>query len=165
MKVFNASPELTRLRHLSYHLKFGELAHKKFDFEVYSTHNKEVRICDSAGCALGECPGLFSAAWTWHNNNIPGIDILNSDGYKESLSSKDSAVKFFGLSREEAGHLFYPGEQDKLFAGYPYLVGGSTREEVGHHLELFIESNNTVLKRIWNNVKYSVANFFNKVIQ
>lgn len=164
MKVFNASPELTRLRHLSYHLKYGNLAHKKFDFEVYSTHNREVNICDSVGCALGECPGLFSAAWSWHHNNIPGIDILNSDGYKESLSSKDSAVRFFGLSREEAGHLFYPGEQDKYLAGYPYLKGSSTREEVGHHLELFIESNNTLLKRLVNKVMYNVSNTLRRII-
>lgn len=122
-----------RLEKLADHLERGKLFHEVFDFRVINATDGKSDLsgsCGTAGCALGECPGLWPDDWEW--------DEWGSVGLKDCGSLFAPEQVFFGLNAYEAGHLFYPMLQEPDFYGGKELSGDATRHEVAANIRAFI---------------------------
>ncbi len=160
MKILNAKVYLDRLETLSFHLLYNTLYHKHFDITRFS--NRAPEMCDTAGCALGECPSLFPKDWTWSNyysnrvaiHNYPTLRVNDVNPWlHENLRTWECAKFFFGLNLTEAYHLFKADSQHPEIYGGNTLSFTATRDDVAHNIRDFIKRNNTPLKRFLNNVK------------
>jgi len=133
---------LDRLRKLYRHLMRGELGHKEFDFSGYN--NVRAGRCGTAGCALGEMPILDHENWKFKVR--PGRQYsqptLRIDPPAEPFWPLDpirSAEIYFGISADQAAHLFIPGGQrPRSFSG-KHLEGEATRYQVAANLKAFID--------------------------
>jgi hypothetical protein len=126
-----------RLKKLAMHMLIGDLGHKAFSFEHFNLFPDAYRgrknKCGTMGCAIGECPIIFKDHWRFSKYGSPEL-ISNS---KYSLVIPQTQ-KFFGLSFDEAGYLFYPYEGDEeLPEGR--LPASATREEVGINILKFMK--------------------------
>jgi hypothetical protein len=131
-----------RLETLATHLESGKLFHDGFDFSVFHfSHN----TCGSAGCALGECPSLFSKDWHF-TGSVPELSCY------ESMGAYESATVFFGISMDAARHLFSPNDQNTVLYGGKTLGPNASREEVAENIREFIKTKESTLKKIWMSI-------------
>jgi hypothetical protein len=109
-----------------------KLAHKKFGFYSFNSLFKEADKCGTIGCMAGELPALFPEDWSWNFNFIE----LKGSCY---LSTIEQLAFFFGLTKLETQHLFYPGRQ---FAEEPQLKNYSTKAQVVKNFKKFLIEKN-----------------------
>lgn len=122
-----------RLLKLARHLRDGKLYHDKFDIACY--HSIIEGSCKTAGCAIGELPGLFPNHW-YFLKDYPMLNI----GSKENAF--DDAKTFFGLNRDESLALFDKSSDTFSQNDFPYLKPlhfQVTKEEVAANIEKFVE--------------------------
>lgn len=124
-----------RLLKLANHLEKGKLAHKKFDYSVFSASVKPIPegSCGSRGCALGECPAIFKD-WKWEHSDEAGDQYPDQviPVYKNEDGARQSADVFFGLN----GY-----QRDRLFFGYGNIGGQNlkqTRRQVARKIKAFV---------------------------
>jgi hypothetical protein len=118
-----------RLAKLAKHLEVGKLYHDTFDFSVYHQENE----CGTAGCALGECPKVFGTrVWQLRQR------WCGSMPHHRNFSGIGAASLFFGITQEQAIHLFVPGAQRPLLFEGEALYGDATREQVAANIRAFI---------------------------
>jgi len=134
---------INRLLNLAEHLEFGNLGHDKFNLSVFSTKSKYV-LCETAGCALGECPTAFPDDWKWSESYHPT--------YK-GKSPFDSAILFFNISVGATLHLFATDTQYPLLYGGKVLEKNATKEDVANNIREFVETK-----------RYPVRSFFRNLI-
>jgi len=153
MKVLNSKIYLDRLETLSFHLLYNSLHHKRFDITQFT--NKAPNICDTAGCALGECPTVFPQDWEWSDYYSKYSPISNFPTLKvhHNLRTWECAKVYFGLNLTEAKHLFAAMDQHPEIYGGAELSYIATRDDVAYQIRDFIKKNNTPIKRFLNNVK------------
>ncbi len=119
---------VARLLKLANHLLFGKLAHAKFDFGSYNTWPEEEKnFCGTSGCAIGECPAIFSG-WRW----TPNQRVLFGCHQRTS----DSGQEFFGLTHKEYLALFTPGVYREWASGE--LDENATRVQVAENIFEFL---------------------------
>ena len=128
------------------HLEFGELGHKKFDFNRYNANmSGSIMLispafkCGTNGCAIGECPIVFPEdGWKFEFNGEPS--------YQGSIYQMTCASKFFEIDYEEAAFLFMPYSDRK--SRYKIRMDGrtiyqlsyrATRYQVAERIKLFVE--------------------------
>lgn len=120
----------------------GKLGHKKFDFSVWNSGKSrsggyKPYNCGYAGCALGECPVIFPGKWVFGNDQ--GAPALMENKHSTIIDSLEEATVFFGISINEAAHLFIPGSQEfSEYGGMP-LQDNATRQQVAMNIYAFIE--------------------------
>lgn len=85
----------------------GKLGHK-FDFSTFKSK------CGTLGCLLGGCPTVFPKEWVYDFSN-------QWPTYGFNCLPITSAMNFFGLSKGEVDHLFFPGRQNPKWGKYLYL--------------------------------------------
>jgi hypothetical protein len=143
---------LDRLQKLAEHLEFGELAHVEFNFSDFNTvwssngdrvtreGEPPIRGCGTAGCAIGECPAVFKQ-WEfrerWSGHYSP---VLKTQHINPTIDNPvvDSVMKFFGLTRRETEHLFYPDSQREPYGYRGRLDSTATREAVARNIRSFV---------------------------
>lgn len=94
-----------RLLKLYEHMKQPQknLAHKKFDFSVWNACANERNECGTNGCMAGELPAIFPKYWQWEKGGL---------SYKGNHNLEIKGIaEFFGISMNEACHLFIPMAQ------------------------------------------------------
>lgn len=123
---------LKRLQKLLEHMEKGELSVDKFDFGAFRRGPFERERCDTAGCMGGELPALFPRLWKWEVATPVLRDARRASTFSES------AERFFGLTTQQAGRLFYP--QGDWKAQTDSLPGNATRRQVTANLRRFIKS-------------------------
>lgn len=131
-----------RLLKLADHLERGKLIHQRFNFNRWNADEQgeqlEINGCGFAGCAIGECPGVFKA-WGWKR----GHPILNKNR-RVSVSPERSAMEWFGLMEAEVRHLFIPTDflGDNQFPkeyGGRVLFATATPKQVAANIRAFIK--------------------------
>lgn len=127
---------IQRLHELYCHLKYGDLAHEKFDFTTFS-RNATVNQCGSAGCAIGECPDIWPNDWKWNlgGYNIDAVTLKGDTDY----DSFEGAEEWFELSYYECRHLFSPDEQRIFVYGGKVLGNKATANQVANNIKAFID--------------------------
>lgn len=148
-----------RLLHLAEHLEKGKLLHDEFYFLVYSISSdtaprslyrpKDRNVCQTAGCAMGECPAAFPGVWKLR-------DVEDGSGGKTPVlvdPPVDLAVPdapcccanwFFRLKPGEYDHLFVPNMQQEHLG--PKLNNRATKEQVAANIRRFVEFRQLVAK-------------------
>lgn len=96
----------------------GTVKPEKFEFGVWAAANGEpttkldLNVCGTTACALGWAGSMpefrkrgLKLIWDkeWQEGEV---FLTESDGYK--LYGEDAGAEFFGLTHEEACHLFIP---------------------------------------------------------
>lgn len=102
-----------RLSVLEQHIRNGKLNHTQFSMTNFS---KKTNF-GNAGCALAECPFLFSEHWEFEEvKNQKNVYWPKLVGTKFNPIS--SAITYFNLKWDEVYHLFNPYSQNiKKFGG------------------------------------------------
>lgn len=109
------------------------LAHKKFDFNIFNDGFKEKNECGTSGCMAGELPAVFPRSWGWSRFNVYLKN--NSSG----ITVQDLAI-YFGLTGAEMRHLFIPGGQsDFIDPNCETLPPEAKRAEVVANLKRFLK--------------------------
>lgn len=123
---------IDRLLKLADHLEHGQLGHQVFDFNSYNTgqngKSHHAPSCGYAGCAIGECPVIFSE-WRYDLQGWP---------YLPGHESIISIQVFFGLNWASADHLFMPNSQEPSDFGGKHLSVGATKEQVAANIRAFV---------------------------
>ena len=128
--------QIKRLRKLYDHLKNGKLGHSEFNFNFFNwsddARDYDEKGCGTMGCAVGELPFVFPRYWEfkYHNPYLKGSDT--------GLSSLGLASEFFGISYEEATHLFIPDLQQPERYGGVHLDANATRQQVADNILKFL---------------------------
>ena len=127
-----------RLLKLAQHLQKGKLAHKKFNYAVFSAANVPIPegACGTSGCALGECPAIFNG-WKWTHNYEAGGTYYDEVApvYKNNSWVRESADEFFGLTEHQRDFLFFGLDKD----GEQRLT--RTRKFVAARIKKFVQEN------------------------
>ncbi len=126
--------EIKKLELLAAHLERGKLFHEKFDILVYHQQydsRKPPRECQTLGCAIGECPGLWPEDWAWTDN---GVRLTRGQ-----RSNMLAARVFFELSGAECEHLFMAGHQFPDRFGGELLDSNATAAQVAANIRAFID--------------------------
>lgn len=118
-----------RLEALAEHVTGPNRGHKKFDFSQYNSVSKPQ--CGTAGCALGEAPVLWPDDWEFDAGGSPR---LKEKPRGEIISC---AMRWFGLTHQQASHLFLPHYGYKARKG---LKHSCTAEQWAEHCRGFIRS-------------------------
>ncbi len=123
-----------RLLKLADHLETGKLFHREFYFGSYNCgedySSMGLKSCGHAGCAIGECPGLFPAEWKWTKHGSPVL--VDKD------DSIISGAIFFDLSHEEFNLLFNPYRSGDMLVGQKVLDDAATKEQVAANIRAFV---------------------------
>ena len=125
-----------RLKKLADHLNNGELFHKKFDFSTWNVNPRNELTsnkCGYAGCAIGECPGVFPRFWKF---SLMGNPVLKNNLHNNTMYNIEL---FFGLELSAAQHLFVPGYQLPSAFGGKVLGDRATRKAVAKNIYKFLE--------------------------
>lgn len=151
-----------RLLKLTTHLEKGKLIHEKFDFtsfnisideakrkkwnEYYKLSYEEQRLnshpveyletpkpysCGTAGCALGEMPTVDKKNWNFDKQAMPHLKGTRMGPF-------ESAIKYFGLPKGAAWHLFSPHSQQKKDFGGRILGDKAKPKQVAANIRAFI---------------------------
>ncbi len=132
----------TRLLALADHLESDKRGHDRFDLGVFSTSRPYIRNCETAGCALGECPYVFPDHWQFDNACHP---VLKGSSKNSPFLDAD---KFFDLKGSSWCHLFSPdGQNTKIFGG-KVLNRDATPQEVAHNIREYVRISNTFWGRL-----------------
>lgn len=119
-----------------------KLGNDKFDFSVY----KDYISCGTCGCMAGELPYIFPRMWEFDTINY--IDILISVRLRQGqhgdrFSSKSEIAQlseFFGISYDEASHLFQPnGQSLGIDPRSKLLERSATKRQVVANLRRFLK--------------------------
>ena len=154
----------TLLRQLAAHLRGDKLHHDRFDFGTFSgtlvRGSGFGRVCETLGCALGECPAVFPDSWGFLPRDDEWEDRAHPQIYPRlkgnpGLSPGQGAQKFFGISHHMVGHLFHARSQVDLahpeafrnafYNNEAYLPTEkqlgvrATKEEVAANIEAFCD--------------------------
>jgi len=142
-----------RLLKLAKHLRSGKLGHKKFDFSGWNQDKYGNELdhngCGFSGCAVGECPIAFPKEWRFKDGDVQLRKGNVCVGYP-----KKNAMKFFGLTGDEADHLFIPSYQEIDSFGGMVLRNNATKKQVAQNIETFVavqEAKDVLLK---NNIGF-----------
>jgi len=133
-----ATIRVNRLKKLADHLINGKLGHERFIFHVYnhSIGEYDKNGCGTAGCAIGECPIIFTE-WCFGKHYSPKLKSLKGESNDiEEISGR----KFFGLNNDQYDHLFVPNNQLAKY-GDSKLGDTATSKMVGNNILKFIEVN------------------------
>lgn len=151
-----------RLETLANHLMSGKLGHKEFRFSTANRFEDGRTIpysCGTSGCAIGECPIVFPRYWKFSEDGDPvlrkvlsgEVEIQSFDAcmYLESSwqDVQTSIVEFFGITPEEAMHLFTPHQQNTALYGGKYADSEAPRKLVARNILAFIKIKKSALKR------------------
>jgi len=130
-----------RLLKLAAHLENGRPGgHRYFDFSIIHQNHGSPRHCGTSGCAIGEMPVVWPRLFVFsgpgeydevRSKKNPIIDGFGRESYR-------TAVNFFGLTYEEAEHLFSPNRQDVRQYGGRLLTGGAKPESVARNIRAFV---------------------------
>jgi hypothetical protein len=130
-----------RLLKLAAHLRGGKLGHERFDFRYINADDEGRELnhngCGSVGCALGECPIAFPRLWKFRSGKPRLIRLRPFDGDWQNETFQ-SARRFFGISDDEARHLFQPDAQIPEWGGR-HLGNFATRKQVASNIEAFVK--------------------------
>lgn len=127
-----------RLLKLADHLESGKLGHEKFDFSVINIGPFDIKGCGWVGCALGELPIVFPRQWRFTQSEI----FLNA--WNPLLKSKSTgnvfsdAMKFFGITEDEAHQLFAPNSFRHRPWAKKVLGDSATSRQVAGSIRKFI---------------------------
>lgn len=156
-EVAEKTIRIDRLRALEAHMRQGQLIHEKFDFGSYNALPTDddgdpigkfkANGCGTLGCMLGELPAV-DPQWAFIDT-LPVLKHLGAISFSRgqkywvsgrgyTMESEHHAMAYFGLSREQAIHLFLPDQQSLLYGGID-LDSDSSLEDVVKNLSLFIE--------------------------
>ena len=127
-----------RLLKLAEHLEKGQLGHEIFSFTTFNSDdwqdradiNRGITGCGTSGCAIGECPFVWPEEWSF--DLLEGMPVL-----RKCSGPMDSACKWFGLTDNEACHLFLPGCYRMQYGGNP-LGGRATKDQVAANIRAFV---------------------------
>jgi hypothetical protein len=128
------------LQQLLDHLENGERIHKEFNFSgfnIFPNVESKYPNCGTAGCAIGEMPALDS--------RFIFSDLFSTKGtmtFGERLVNAQFISEYFGISNDEAWHLFFPHSQEPQLYGGNHLDGYATIEDVIFNLKAFLELKN-----------------------
>jgi hypothetical protein len=139
-----------RLLKLATHLSRGKLLHANFDFDALNdtcdgVKNVTVKCdgktftvphCGTAGCAVGECPGVFPRSWQFDSAYYSPC-LISSERIMPSW--EDDAKKFFGITYAELTHLFVSRMQKTDRFGGKLLSGHATAKEVAANIRAFVK--------------------------
>lgn len=100
-----------------------------WNFGVY----RDNECCGTVACAAGHCPAIWPENWRWRDET----PVLRNSA---DCWGAESQQRWFGLTEDEAAHLFMPGEQRKRFGWTYQLKEGSRRETWCRMAEAFLES-------------------------
>ena len=136
-----------RLKKLANHLIEGKLGHERFYFNVYNSpgHGKFKRNgCGTAGCAIGECPIIFTEWCFSKYNREPKLRSLRRSKHEwDAMDIEEiSGEKFFGLNRSQYSHLFLPYSSAAIYGGVS-LNSNATSKMVGNNILAFIKKINS----------------------
>lgn len=132
-----------RLLKLAEHLERGKLIHQRFNFNRWNANEAGEQLktngCGFAGCAIGECPGIFRA-WGWKK----GHPVLNKNRRKQDRWTEMDAEEWFGLTHDEVTHLFVPSgflgdNQRPNRYGGRILFDTATPKQVARNIRAFIK--------------------------
>lgn len=145
-----------RLEAVIKHLRAGQLAHAKFDFNCINYDPQAPTGCGTAGCAYGEFPVIFPEDFdfvnpTKYRNLIDGDlaavgDILNKTTHATRMG--ESIPEYLGISRHATSVLFDTGTNlaaregvAKLtrLCGIAPLHAKATRYEVADNMQTFLD--------------------------
>lgn len=122
-------------------LKPADCIHPIFNFSYINLSRtlevrKNIPNCGSAGCLLGELPGIDNE-WSFDN-----VGDLNHIYYAEHDTAMDIVPNYFDLPYSIIRYLFYPDNkfyygENEYFNGIP---ADSTLEEVQNHIKKAMES-------------------------
>jgi hypothetical protein len=123
------------LQQLLDHLENGERIHKEFSilwFNKLPQKEHKYHNCGTVGCAIGEMPALDNRFFFHPSGTLYFLDtyVCNS-----------TISKYFNISEEAAGHLFFTGCQTPLYGGKD-LTNNATIEDVIFNLNAFLELKN-----------------------
>lgn len=122
-----------RLTRLADALEHDEHGHKRWDFNRVLVTVK----CGSVGCAIGALPYVFPKDFCFKDSSFPDMPWVSlRDG---NAYDKKAAQEFFGLSMEEATHLFYPKEQEPKLYGGRVLGERAKPQSVAKNIRAFLE--------------------------
>jgi hypothetical protein len=120
-----------RLEKLATHLETGRLSHDMFNFTVYHYES----WCRTSGCALGECPAIFSEWMLVGDTPVLRQSVPFHYAYDHC---KMSAMEFFGLSPSEEGSLFRIVPGIAPWNTVP-LAANADQYQVAHGIRNFID--------------------------
>jgi len=113
-----------RFIEMANHLLYGELGHKEFN---YNTVNSCMPYeCGTAGCAMGEMPIIWSESWKFSEISISHVDGM-------------SLLEWFGVSGDEARHLFLAYCQVPDKHGGEHLDRKAKKEQVANNIFAFLK--------------------------
>lgn len=131
---------IDRLKLLAHHLISGHLGHKKFDYASYNDGMEgSQNRCGTIGCAIGECPIIFSADWAFANDGNPGLrKIIDLETNNYNLPQM-SGTAFFQIQPVIYNYLFVPNSFCPFGLsdwGLPKISPNTdaTRIDVGKHI-------------------------------
>lgn len=127
-----------RLIKLARHLEKGMLGHEKFNFATFHRGKATTDFCGTEGCAIGECPVVFPEEWEFHPSVYDFDAILPGLIGLEEPHVIDHAMKFFGLNKGEAYHLFLPRFQDTAKFGGKRLDESVSARKVARNIRIFL---------------------------
>ena len=125
-----------RLLKLAQHLETGKLGHKRFSFDLINSGKVDKSGCGTVGCAMGELPIVFPR--TWEFISLREVAVRGSDR-ADGMNMEFSVQEWFGISRDERRHLFYPLHQHPDLYGGRMLVQGARKTSVAKNIRLFVE--------------------------
>jgi hypothetical protein len=147
-----------RLLKLAKHLETTrKLIHKNFSFSIFNSADSAPALtgmfdatkarrskkygCGTSGCAIGECPAVFPE-WSFQEFGtyiLPVLDGMTPSDITEPFKvCSASAVRFFGLTKKESNHLFYPYRQDIVRYSGRSLEGDATAKDVASNIRAFV---------------------------
>lgn len=110
------------------HLRYGQLGHSKFDFNIVhrdSPDPDDIMGYGSAGCVIGEFPFIFPEKYT------------QKQIFDRHISHQvDGIMSYLGISYNDFYYLFYPHGSfrcDNLLSEF------ATKEQVADNIEKFIK--------------------------
>lgn len=134
---------INRLARLTWHLRFGKLGHKVFDFRTYNSditsnegsYGPYGGICGTNGCQIGELPIVWPERFEF---DCFGVSVKNAS----MVEMVDLTKNFFGIYENgiEYSHLFLPIHQNTIDYGGKTLNTNATQYEVADNNEAFIKT-------------------------